>query len=211
MKSNKQRKSEIQLRRWKRMEAQREVASCVRMPAGVLAADMGRLALIHGPHFWHPGYYKDCAYRCRDCGANGVWSARDQKWWYEQVQGSLDSRASRCQSCRARYRNWRQSHCNASEMAALRELWRDRPDRAARDRVEQGLVAKDPALRSLAAQALAWWWYQFDDEASQERLEDMELEKSWAPRIHRILKGELELRPGVQRVCRVERLQQACF
>lgn len=211
MKSNKQRKSEIKQRRWKRMEAQREVAQPKSMPAGVLAADMECLALVHGPYFWHKGYYEDCAYRCRDCGAYGVWSARDQKWWYEQAQGCLDSRASRCKSCRTEYRAWRQSHCHAPEMEILRKLWRDRPDCAARDRVEQGLVAKDPALRSLAAQALAWWWYQFDDEASHERLEDVELEKSWAPRIHRILKGELELRPGVQRVCRVERLQQACF
>ena len=204
MKSNKQRKSEIKLRRWQRQQAQREAAKpkLKLLPAGVLKADMERLAQLNGSCFWHRGYYEDRVYRCRDCGADCVWTARDQKWWYEQAQAHLDSVANRCRPCNAKFRAWRQSHCNAPEMTALRALWLERPDRAARERVERALASNDPAIRCLAAQALAWWWMQFEDKAAFERLEETELEKSWAPRIHRILDGELELRPGVQHVCR---------
>ena len=209
MKSNKQRKSEIKLRRWQRQQAQREAAKPTLnpLPAGVLQADMARLAQLNGAcsYFWHRGYYEDRAYCCRDCGADCVWTARDQKWWYEQVQGNLDSVAVRCRPCNAKFRAWRQSHCNTPEMAALRALWREQPDRAARERVERALASNDPAIRCLAAQALAWWWVQFEDKAACERLEDTELEKSWAPRIHRILDGELELLPRVRRVCHVVR------
>ena len=204
MKSNKQRKSEIKLRRWQRQEAQREAAKpkLKLLPAGVLKADMERLAQLNGSCFWHRGYYEDRVYRCRDCGADCVWTARDQKWWYEQAQAHLDSVANRCRPCNAKFRAWRQSHCNAPEMTALRALWLERPDRAARERVARALASNDPAIRCLAAQALAGWWMQFEDKAAFERLEETELEKSWAPRIHRILDGELELRPGVQHVCR---------
>ena len=207
MKSNKQRRIEIKQRRWKRIEAMRQSAPAPVPPAGAIAANMERLAWLNsGTCWWHPGYYVDIAYRCSDCGAACTWTAQSQKWWYEDVQGSLHAGVSRCTTCRAKYRAWRQSHCNATEMQALSTLWRDRPDQAARDRVERGLAAADPAIRCYAAQALAWWWVQFDDAKADERLEDVELEKSWALRIHRIVDGELELRAGVHRVCRAERL-----
>ncbi|QMV72896.1 zinc-ribbon domain containing protein [Comamonas piscis] len=203
MKSNKQRKTEIKQRRWARMERQREVALLPAMPHGALAADTQLLALIHGQSFCHVGYYVDISYHCCDCGATCVWTAQDQKWWCEQVQGNLYAGASRCKDCRARHRAWRQSHCDAAEMAALRALWRARPDASARARVNTALQAKAPDLRCLAAQALAWWWVQFGDQPAHAQLEALSLERSWAPRIDRILRRELELRPGVHRVCRV--------
>lgn len=203
MKSNKQRRHEIKQRRWARMEAQREAALRPAMPHGALAADVQRLELIHGAPFWLPGYYVDISYRCCDCGAACVWTAQDQKWWYEQVQGSLYASASRCKDCRARHRAWRQSHCDAAEMAALRALWRARPDASARARVHAALQSKAPDLRSLAAQALGWWWVQFGDKPAHAQLEALSLERSWAPRIDRILRRQVELRPGVHRVCRV--------
>lgn len=202
MKSNKQRRHEIKQRRWARMEAQREAALRPAMPLGALAADVQRLELIHGAPFWLPGYYVDISYRCCDCGAACVWTAQDQKWWYEQVQGSLYASASRCKDCRARHRAWRQSHCDAAEMAALRALWRARPDASARARVHAALQSKALDLRSLAAQALAWWWVQFGDKPAHAQLEALSLERSWAPRIDRILRRQVELRPGVHRVCR---------
>lgn len=203
MKSNKQRRAEIKQRRWARMERQRKAALLPAMPHAALAADTQLLALIHGPSFCHVGYYVDISYSCCDCGAACVWTAQDQKWWCEQLQGNLYAGASRCKDCRARHRAWRQSHCDAAEMAALRALWRARPDAAARARVNAALQAKAPDLRCLAAQALAWWWVQFGDQPAHAQLEALSLERSWAPRIDRILRRELELRPGVHRVCRV--------
>ncbi|MEG0922269.1 MAG: hypothetical protein RSD57_14725 [Comamonas sp.] len=55
---------------------------------------------------------------------------------------------------------------------------------------------------SLAAQALAWWWVQYGDSAAHELREGIELERSCAPRIHRILGGEIKLRPGLHKVYR---------
>ncbi|MEJ5031588.1 zinc-ribbon domain containing protein [Comamonas sp. MYb69] len=203
MKSNKQRKTEIKQRRWARMEQQRKAALLPAMPHAALAADTQLLALIHGQSVCHVSYYMDISYRCCDCGAACVWTAQDQKWWYEQVQGNLYASASRCKDCRTRHRAWRQSHCDAAEMAALRALWRARPDASARARVHAALQAKAPDLRSLAAQALAWWWVQFGDKPAHAQLEALSLERSWAPRIDRILRRQVELRPGVHRVCRV--------
>ena len=203
MKSNKQRKTEIKQRRWTRMEQQRKAALLPAMPHAALAADTQLLALIHGQSFCHVGYYVDISYSCCDCGAACVWTAQDQKWWCEQVQGSLYASASRCKDCRARHRAWRQSHCDAAEMAALRALWRARPDASARARVDVALQAKAPDLRSLAAQALAWWWVQFGDKPAHAQLGALSLERAWAPRIDRILQRQVELRPGVHRVYRV--------
>ena len=203
MKSNKQRKSEIKHRRWKRMEQQREAVKPPPIPPGAVVVDAELLATLNNGVVWgHSGYYEDAAYRCCDCGVACVWTAHDQKWWYEEAQGSVHASATRCAVCRTKHREWRLSHCNAVEMDALRTLWRSRPDQAARARVTSGLTSNDPALRCLAAQALAWWWVQYDDRASQRQLENVNLETSWAPRIRRILKGEIELHPSV---CRVHR------
>lgn len=53
------------------------------------------------PEFQSRGYYQDQPFRCRDCGADGVWNAEDQKWWYEVIKGSLYTTAVRCKACRA--------------------------------------------------------------------------------------------------------------
>ena len=203
MKSNKQRKSEIKQKRWKRMEACRAKAVAPSVSLMTVPADMERLEQLHGSVWWHPAYYEDKHYECRDCGAECVWTAQSQKWWHEEAQGHLHSGVQRCAPCNAKHRAWRLSHCDAQEMAALRALWRVMPDADARLRVEQALAARDPALRCLAAQALAWWWVQWDDAKAHERLETVAIERTWAPRIQAILEGQLALRAGLHRPVRV--------
>lgn len=51
-----------------------------------------------------PDYYQDIEFECRDCGAEETWTARQQKWWFEEAQGYFFSTAMRCRSCRARER-----------------------------------------------------------------------------------------------------------
>jgi Probable zinc-ribbon domain len=46
-------------------------------------------------------FFEDIEFRCQDCGAEQVWTAADQKWWFEVAGGSLYSRAVRCAACRA--------------------------------------------------------------------------------------------------------------
>ncbi len=51
-----------------------------------------------------PTYYEDREFRCLDCGKQEVWTAEQQKWWYEIAKGSLYSVAVRCRDCRHKRR-----------------------------------------------------------------------------------------------------------
>ncbi|MFI4875628.1 MAG: zinc-ribbon domain containing protein [Blastopirellula sp. JB062] len=41
---------------------------------------------------------------CVDCGTEEVWTAMQQKWWYEVMKGAIHSRAIRCRACRRKRR-----------------------------------------------------------------------------------------------------------
>jgi len=46
----------------------------------------------------------DLEFECRDCGRHEVWTARQQKWYYEVAKGSLYATAVRCRNCRRKRR-----------------------------------------------------------------------------------------------------------
>lgn len=48
-----------------------------------------------------PDYYEDLPFTCKDCGSHEVWTATQQKWWYEVAGGLIETTAVRCRSCRA--------------------------------------------------------------------------------------------------------------
>jgi hypothetical protein len=52
-------------------------------------------------------FFEDIEFTCSGCGAGSVWTAADQKWWFEVAGGSLYSRAVRCAACRAARRTHR--------------------------------------------------------------------------------------------------------
>jgi hypothetical protein len=68
-------------------------------PSGAVMADLSQLEHdnIYGPR---PLFYVDRQFACIECGSEEVWTAADQKWWYEVAKGKLDSRAVRCSACR---------------------------------------------------------------------------------------------------------------
>lgn len=47
-----------------------------------------------------PTFYVDRVFVCRDCGAEEIWLAEDQKWFYEEAKGHIDAFAVRCHACR---------------------------------------------------------------------------------------------------------------
>jgi hypothetical protein len=47
-------------------------------------------------------FYRDIDFTCEDCGRKSVWSAQDQRRWYEVLHGSPYSEARRCSECRRR-------------------------------------------------------------------------------------------------------------
>ena len=109
MKSCKQRKVEIKAARLKRNARLQGLpwSLPVRIPSGVAACDPAQLAPSNSygaPAFVTRGYYVDTAFRCKDCGAEGVWTATRQKWWYEIAKGNVETRAVRCKACRAHER-----------------------------------------------------------------------------------------------------------
>lgn len=48
------------------------------------------------PDFVTRGYYVKHPFTCIDCGKAEVWTATQQKWWYEVAKGSAWTTAQRC-------------------------------------------------------------------------------------------------------------------
>ena len=102
MKSGKQRREEIKARRLARLNAARTPnpwTPTKKVPSGAVAADPAQLA--HNTT-WSllPSFYIDTPFVCKDCGAHEIWTAKQQKWWYEIAKGRIDTRAVRCRPCR---------------------------------------------------------------------------------------------------------------
>lgn len=114
MKSGKQKKLAIKLARAKREEAKRqreraEQRERARRGAGAGTATVNPELLTRNPswgqpHFMERGYYRDEPFRCVDCGIEQVWTATQQKWWYEVAKGGVWTRGRRCRSCRRKER-----------------------------------------------------------------------------------------------------------
>lgn len=69
------------------------------LPVGAIAADLSQ-QVPNNSYGGRPLYYQDQPFRCVDCGVEQVWTAADQKWYYEVVKGSLYGQAVRCRGCR---------------------------------------------------------------------------------------------------------------
>ncbi len=66
------------------------------------------------PAFVTRGYYVDVHFICSDCASQEVWTAAQQKWWYEVAKGYVYSTAARCLACRRQRRSGRTNNnkCN---------------------------------------------------------------------------------------------------
>lgn len=93
------RKAGQDARRWKRQRAAHGADE--RMHEG-LPVDPTRLTKRHVeavPEFLALGRYRDIALACADCGSEDVWTASQQKQWYEAAKQPLDSQETRCRAC----------------------------------------------------------------------------------------------------------------
>jgi len=102
MKSGKQRRAELRATRLRRAHKRHPLS-----PRAQLRVDATQLAPDNSygvPDFVWRGCYVDVEFRCVDCGAEGVWTAERQKWWYEEAKGGVWTRAKRCRACRAKRR-----------------------------------------------------------------------------------------------------------
>jgi hypothetical protein len=114
MKSNRQRRVEINAQRREENNARREKkranaelakanAERRRRLAGKVLVNEARLRPTNSystPDFVLREYYEDKPFQCKDCGKGEVWTATQQKWWYEVAQGDVWTTAIRCRACR---------------------------------------------------------------------------------------------------------------
>lgn len=122
VKSGKQRRAQIKAARLERAHKRHPLS-----PEAIVCVNPTRLAPdgSYGvPDFVRRGYYLDVAFRCVDCGAEGVWTAQRQKWWYEVAQGGVWTTARRCRACRAKRRAEREAARAAALAGRLRKLAR---------------------------------------------------------------------------------------
>ncbi|MEH6578649.1 MAG: zinc-ribbon domain-containing protein [Amphritea sp.] len=101
MKSSKQRRLEIKEKRRKRAAKLNIDTSIESKPLPLSAVEADYNELIHNNTYGSfPLFYIDKIFTCRDCGSDELWTAKQQKWWYEVAKGHIDSTAVRCRKCR---------------------------------------------------------------------------------------------------------------
>lgn len=100
MKSGKQRRLEIKEKRRKKagslnIDTTLEIQP---LPKGAVQAD--HMELNHNNTYGLlPLFYIDKAFVCRDCGSKELWTAKQQKWWYEMAKGDINTTAIKCRKC----------------------------------------------------------------------------------------------------------------
>lgn len=98
--TKRRRLQEARLRRAKALASIDTRDPSIDPPPGAVLADHAGLA--HNNTYGRlPRFYVDRVIVCRQCGAEEVWTAERQKWWYEVAKGHIHSDAVLCRSCRA--------------------------------------------------------------------------------------------------------------
>jgi hypothetical protein len=123
MKSNKQRREELKRKKHERA-TRREHHGSIPVDALKLAPD----GSYDTPSFVQRGSYVDMPFQCVECGRSEVWTATQQKWWYEVAKGSVWTTARRCRNCRRKERERK----NETRRIHLEGLERKKAKQAAR-------------------------------------------------------------------------------
>ena len=107
MKSNKQRVTEIKAARLKRAERRNPKFDPTKypVPEHAIPADQTKLVTVGTEALVDfPIYYLDKPYVCTSCGSTELWTAKQQKWWYEVAQGAIETTVAHCRACRKQMR-----------------------------------------------------------------------------------------------------------
>ena len=109
MKSNKQKRLELDVKRRRREKRAAAAATRTHSPVPYGTVPVNSTALrpytsYGAPDFVTRGFYADHPFTCRDCGKEEIWTATRQKWWYEIAKGEVWAGAIRCRACRKRER-----------------------------------------------------------------------------------------------------------
>lgn len=126
--SNKQKKSKLREKRDRLREKREELgrmreeervekltqegrfANGVELPDGAIAADLSEQAPYNSYSAPLLPYYIDQPFTCVDCGAEEIWTAEQQKWYFETAKGPVGATAIRCRPCRQKRNAEKESH-----------------------------------------------------------------------------------------------------
>ena len=101
--SDRRKKPEFDAKREKRrlmgLADQRRLEEAANIPPGAVASDPAQ-QVPNNSYSPAPLYYVDKEFVCQDCGRREIWTAKQQKWYYEVAKGSLYASAVRCRECR---------------------------------------------------------------------------------------------------------------
>lgn len=101
--SNKRKRQKLEEQRLRKLAKAGRLANGIVIPEGAIAADLSAQAPNNS--YDPPLYYRDYSFTCVDCGSAEVWTAGQQKWYYEVAKGSIYGRAIRCRDCRKKRRD----------------------------------------------------------------------------------------------------------
>jgi Probable zinc-ribbon domain len=85
-----------------KQRAEKERAQRLRGQVLVNSANLRPTNSYDTPDFVARGFYVDRPFACKACAAPQVWSATQQKWWYEAAKGDVWTVAVLCKPCRRR-------------------------------------------------------------------------------------------------------------
>lgn len=86
-------------RRLNQLDEAGRLVGGVELPRGAIPADPAE-QVPNNSYSPPPEYYLDIEFACKECGRKEVWTARQQKWFYEVAKGSLYATAVHCRECR---------------------------------------------------------------------------------------------------------------
>jgi len=72
-----------------------------------------------------PDYYRDVEFDCVDCGAEELWTAEQQKCWYEEAGGYFFTTAIRCRECRKKERERKEAARQTHQEGLRKKLDRE--------------------------------------------------------------------------------------
>jgi Probable zinc-ribbon domain len=116
MKSGRQRRAEIKLRRQEKRLANSaknkylKGVSAVNQydwPLGCVPVNPANLSPNNSygiPEFIKRGIYVDMSFTCKHCVTPQIWTAQQQHWWYELAKGDVWTIAVLCRPCRIKER-----------------------------------------------------------------------------------------------------------
>jgi hypothetical protein len=82
------------------LEKEGRIVKRVEIPKGTLPADPDNQA--HGHGYSVKFYYKDIPYTCAGCGKKEVWTAEQQKKYFEIQKGNIYNAPKWCYDCHSR-------------------------------------------------------------------------------------------------------------